>query len=68
VSLQEPRNKNLLMPNTFDLLYQKEWVKYQENSRDIQRKWHHLERLHILSQLSFLEHLHIHGVMLCEAL
>jgi hypothetical protein len=56
------------MPNTFDLLYQKEWVKYQENSRDIQRKWHHLERLHILSQLSFLKHLHIHGVMLCEAL
>lgn len=53
--------------NTFEVLYKKEWDAYLHFLYDKKMKWYHLERLHILSQLSFTTHFHIHTVMLGEA-
>ena len=52
---------------SFENLYKKEWDSYIESKADRVLKWYHLERLHILSQLSFTKHLVIHRVMLSEA-
>lgn len=52
---------------SFENLYRKEWASYIESGNDRSLKWYHLERLHILAQLSFLKHIVIHRVMLSEA-
>lgn len=52
----------------FQLVFEKEWKEYRLNRSDRIKKWYFLERLHILSQLSFRKHLTIHGVMLYEAI
>ena len=50
------------------IAFEKEWKEYRHNRSNRVKKWYFLERLHILSQLSFPKHITIHGVMLYEAI
>jgi hypothetical protein len=50
------------------LAFEKEWKEYKLNRWDRVKKWYALERMHILSQLSFRKHITIHGMMLYEAI
>ena len=53
---------------SFHIVFDNEWNKYRVNRLDRIKKWYFLERLHILSQLSFSKHIFVHIMMLYEAL
>lgn len=53
---------------SFHIVFDNEWNNYRVNRLDRIKKWYFLERLHILSQLSFRKHILMHIIMLGEAL
>ena len=52
----------------YKILWNKEYLEYKKNTKNPIQKWQHLERLHIISQLSIQKHFFSHYLMLKEAL
>jgi hypothetical protein len=48
--------------------WEAEYLEYRKNLKNLPQKWQHLERLHIISQLSIQKHFFSHYLMLREAL